>query len=125
MFDPEGVYGPFPVRARPESTLARAERKRGISVPSLPYPTLVVTGDDFREERGAVAAHYAAEQLDLGGRNHWELVLGKETVRRIVLWAGCSTGITTDSARPTRSARSAAIRSERSTPRNGGSRSSG
>lgn len=39
-FDPEGAYGPFPegVPARPESALARAERKRGISVPSLFVP---------------------------------------------------------------------------------------
>ncbi len=124
-FDPEDVYGRFPVRARPESTLARAERKRGISVASLPCPTLVVTGDDFREERGAVAKCYGAELLDLPGLDHWELVLGKETARRIVSWAGCSTGITTDSGRPSPCARSAAIPSERSPRGNGASRSSG
>lgn len=48
-FDPEKVYGPFPagVRSRPESALARGERKRGISVPSLPCPSLVISGDEF------------------------------------------------------------------------------
>ena len=40
-FDPEEVYGPFPpgIASRWESQLARDERKRGISVPSiLPVP---------------------------------------------------------------------------------------
>jgi len=48
------VYGSFPsdMRARPESLFARAERKRGISVPSLPCPSLVIYGDEFREECG-------------------------------------------------------------------------
>lgn len=37
VFDPEEVYGTFPdgVRARPESSRARAQRKRGISIPRL------------------------------------------------------------------------------------------
>lgn len=37
LFDPEAVYGPFPasMKARPESLLARGERKRGISVASI------------------------------------------------------------------------------------------
>ena len=57
-FDPEVVYGPFPdgMRARPESTRARGERKRGISVPTLPYPSLVVSSDDFPDERGTLIA---------------------------------------------------------------------
>jgi pimeloyl-ACP methyl ester carboxylesterase len=77
-FDPEQVYGAFPpgVRARLESSLARAERKRGISVPSLPCPTLVVYGDEFAEERGrAVARRYGAEELCVPGLDHWGLVL--------------------------------------------------
>jgi pimeloyl-ACP methyl ester carboxylesterase len=59
IFDPEAVYGPFPpgMRARPESSRARAERKRGISVRHLPCPSLVVYGDEFREERGKAVAH--------------------------------------------------------------------
>src|SRR5207249_6805513 len=54
IFDPVAVYGPFPpgMRARPESSRARAARKRGIFVPGIPCPSLVVYGDDFREERG-------------------------------------------------------------------------
>ena len=77
-FDPEETYGAFPLgmRARPESLLARAERKRGISVPGLTCPALVVYGDDFAEERGhALAARYGAEKLAFPGLDHWDLVL--------------------------------------------------
>jgi pimeloyl-ACP methyl ester carboxylesterase len=76
-FDPEAVYGPFPpnVPARLESSLARGERKRGISVPSLPCPSLVIYGDEFRVERGtAIARLYGSEECDLPGLDHWDLV---------------------------------------------------
>jgi pimeloyl-ACP methyl ester carboxylesterase len=88
-YDPEEEYGAFPpgVRARPESKLARSERKRGISVPEVGATTLVVHGDEFAEERGrAVAAHYGAETLHIGGASHWDLVLGKKPVRELVWW---------------------------------------
>jgi pimeloyl-ACP methyl ester carboxylesterase len=77
-FDPEETYGAFPpgMRARPESLLARGERKHGVSVPRLPCPALVVYGDEFPEERGrALAAHYGAEELALPGLDHWDMVL--------------------------------------------------
>jgi pimeloyl-ACP methyl ester carboxylesterase len=89
-YDPEAEYGPFPaaVRARPESLLARCERKRGISVPELPYPALVVYGEEFADERGrAVAAYYGADELHLPGADHWELVRGKKTAAELVRWA--------------------------------------
>lgn len=75
-FDPEEVYGPMPgVAARPESLLARAERKRGISVPSLPCPSLVISGDAFRHERGRpVADLYGSELRDFPGLDHLDLV---------------------------------------------------
>jgi pimeloyl-ACP methyl ester carboxylesterase len=76
-FDGEEVYGDFPdgIRSRPESLLARAERKRGISVPSLPSRTLVVAGRDFAEERGiAIAEVYGVEQLAFPEASHWDLV---------------------------------------------------
>lgn len=91
VYDPEQVYGPFPpgVRSRPEAVLARAERKRGVSVPSLPCPTLVVYGDEFPDERGRrVAAVYGAEELHLPGLSHWELVLRTEALSRVVEWTG-------------------------------------
>ncbi len=77
-FDPKEAYGAFPpgMRARPGSALARAERKRGVSVPSLPCPALVVYGEEFAEERGrAVARFYGAEELHVPGADHWALVL--------------------------------------------------
>jgi hypothetical protein len=76
-FDPEAVYGSFPedVPARPESSLARGERKRGISVPSLTRPSLVIYGDEFRDERGAAIARlYGSEERDFPGLDHWDLV---------------------------------------------------
>lgn len=76
-FDGEAEYGAFPagMRARPESVLARSERRRGISVPSLPARTLVVYGREFAEERGrAVAERYGVEALEAQGASHWDLV---------------------------------------------------
>jgi pimeloyl-ACP methyl ester carboxylesterase len=88
-FDPEAVYGPFPggIRARPESRLARAERKRGVSVPSLPCPTLVLFGDEHADERGrAVARWYGADELHVPGLDHWGLVLDRSVPRSIASW---------------------------------------
>ena len=88
-FDPEEVYGPFPagMRARPESELARAERKRGVSVPSLPCPTLVVYGDEFTNVRGtAVAGVYSSEGLYMPGLDHWGLVRDPRVPRAVAAW---------------------------------------
>ena len=77
-FDPEEAYGRFPVgqRARPESLLARAERKRGISIPEIPGRSLVVYGDSFPEERGRrIAALYGSAERYFPGLDHWGLVL--------------------------------------------------
>lgn len=76
-YDPEEAYGDFPpgVRSRPESAYARAERRRGVSVPLLPTRTLVVYGDEFPEERGlGVVRCYAADGLHVPGLDHWGLV---------------------------------------------------
>lgn len=76
-FDPEEVYGHFPAGqpARPESSLARAERKRGISVPSVPCPTLVVYGHEFTDERGrAIARLYGSDELHFPDLDHWGLI---------------------------------------------------
>jgi hypothetical protein len=83
-FDPERVYGPFPagIRARPESELARRERKRGISVPAVDCAALVVYGD--WEDRGrAIAERYGVEALHLPGKTHWDLVLDDGAVAAI------------------------------------------
>jgi pimeloyl-ACP methyl ester carboxylesterase len=85
-FDPEEVYGLFPggIRARPESSLARGERKQGIRVPKVECPTLVVSGDEFPEDRGeSVAALYGATLQHFPGLSHWDLVM-KTEVREVV-----------------------------------------
>jgi pimeloyl-ACP methyl ester carboxylesterase len=76
-FDPQAVYGGFPsgVTARPESARARAERKRGISVPSLPCASLVVHGDEFPDDRGRqIARLYGSAVRSFPGLDHWDLV---------------------------------------------------
>ena len=90
-FDPETVYGAFPpgIRARSESLLARSERKRGVSVATLPCPALVVSGDEYPDARGAAVARvYSAEELPLPGLDHWGLVRDRRTpaavARRLV-----------------------------------------
>lgn len=91
-FDPEVVYGRFPdgMRARSESSRARAERKRGISVPRLPCPSLVVYGDDFPDERGAAIARlYGSDELGLGGVDHWGLVRDSPVREAIADWLRC------------------------------------
>jgi pimeloyl-ACP methyl ester carboxylesterase len=89
VFDPEEVYGAFPpgMRARPESRRARADRKRGMSVPSIPCPALVGYGDEFRDERGtAVARVYDCEERYFPGFTHWDLVLRAEVRTAIAEW---------------------------------------
>jgi len=86
-FDPEAAYGPFPpgVPARPESAVARAERKRGISVPPLPCPSVVVYGTEFPEDRGrAIAALYGSETLEFPDLDHWGLVLDRRVPQALV-----------------------------------------
>ena len=88
-FDPEEVYGPFPagVRARRESLRARTERKRGISVPSLPCPSLVVYGDEFRNERGPPLANvYGSDELDFPGLDHWGIVSDTRVREAVARW---------------------------------------
>ncbi len=88
-FDPEAVYGQFPsdARARDESLLARAERKRGISVASLPCPSLVIYGDEFRDERGAiVASFYGSDELEFPALRHWDLVREPVVRKAIAQW---------------------------------------
>ena len=85
-FDPEEVYGRFPsgTRPRPESSLARDERRRGISVPSLPCPSLVVYGSEFPDDRGRlIAALYDSEELVFPNLDHWGLVLDPRVPRCI------------------------------------------
>lgn len=88
-FDPEAAYGPFPqgIRSRPESSRARAERKRGISVPSLTCPSLVVYGDEYKQDRGRrIALRYNSVELYFPGVNHWGLVRSTAVRAAIGRW---------------------------------------
>jgi pimeloyl-ACP methyl ester carboxylesterase len=90
-FEPEAVYGSFPdgMPARLESARARAERKRGISIPSLPCPSLVVYGDSFPDERGAALAQlYQSDELSFPGLDHWDLVLEPRVRTAVANWLG-------------------------------------
>jgi len=90
-FDPEETYGSFPpgIRARPESTLARAQRKRGIAVPTLTSRTLVVYGKSFPDDRGrGLARHYGAEELEFPDLDHWGLILDRRVPGAIASWLG-------------------------------------
>jgi pimeloyl-ACP methyl ester carboxylesterase len=93
VFDPRAVYGRFPtgIWARPESLLARGERKRGLSIPSLPCRSLVVYGDDYREERGrGIAELYGSEELNFPGISHWGLVRDPRIREGIARFLGLS-----------------------------------
>jgi pimeloyl-ACP methyl ester carboxylesterase len=85
VYDPEEAYGPFPagIRARPESRYARAERLRGIPVAPPTARTLVVSGDEFAEERGSADG---AEELHLAGLDHWGLILDARVQDEIAAW---------------------------------------
>lgn len=87
-FDPEEIYGRFPgVRTRHESLLARLERKKGISVPEVPCPLLVIHGAQFPEDRGrAVATQYGVDELSFPDLNHWQLVSRQEVRKAIRDW---------------------------------------
>jgi hypothetical protein len=88
-FDPETAYGAFPagMSKREESILARSERKRGISVPQLTGPALVVSSEEFGDGRGlAIARRYGATFLEFPGLSHWDLVLSPEVRRAIAAW---------------------------------------
>lgn len=90
-FDPEHVYGRFPpgMTSRPESALARDERKRGISVRSLPCRSLVVFGKDFPDERGRrIAALYGSDELAFPDLDHWGLVLDPSVPEGVARWLG-------------------------------------
>lgn len=83
------VYGSVaaPNQTRRESLLARCERKRGISVPRLPCPTLVLAGRDYAAERSRpVAEHYGATLVEYPGLGHADLVTDTAVADDVVAW---------------------------------------
>jgi len=96
LYEGEAAYGPFPpgIGSRPESALARAERKRGVPAAAPTCPTLVVFGDELAEERGhAVARAYGAEELHLPGLDHWGLVLDGGAPAAVAGWLSRVSGL--------------------------------
>jgi pimeloyl-ACP methyl ester carboxylesterase len=76
-FDPAEVYGSWPgdPPARLESSLALAERRRGISVPSVSCPLLVVASGTYPDSRGSsVASLYGGELISFSDLHHVSLV---------------------------------------------------
>ena len=76
-FEPAELWGRWPEDppTRPESALALSERKRGISVPSVNCPLLVVASKTYGEHRGSpVADFYGGEIVYFPHLHHVSLV---------------------------------------------------
>ena len=84
------VYGGLGgLSERPDSAVARAQRERGISIPELPFKTLVISGDDFPEVRGSLlAARSHADEMYYAGYDHVRLVRERKVRRAIAGWLG-------------------------------------
>lgn len=89
-YDAESAYGPLPpgTRRRPESLRALDERKRGISVPSVDCPVLVVAGRTGQPQGRLVAGHYAADLLEFADLGHSDLVADPRVRAGIAAWLG-------------------------------------
>jgi len=88
-YDAESTYGPSVpgTRHRPESLLARGERKRGISVPAMTCPLLVVAGRDYVDTRGRpVAEQYGADLMEFPELGHFQLVADPRVRGAIAQW---------------------------------------
>jgi hypothetical protein len=90
-FDPEAEYGMFPdgIPARPESLLARAERKLGISIESLSCQSLVIASSDFPHERGRLVADmYGSTLIEFPDLGHFDLVLHSAPRQAVAAFLG-------------------------------------
>jgi len=88
-YDAESTYGPSVpgMRHRPESLLARGERKRGISIPEFDCPVLVVAGRSYVASRGRpVATHYGADLMEFRELSHVQLVVDPRVRDAIAQW---------------------------------------
>jgi hypothetical protein len=85
LFQPLSLFGssattePAPLR----------RREPAISVPQLPCPSLVIYGDEFRDERGApIAQLYGSEERYFPGLDHWSLVRDRRVREAIADFLG-------------------------------------
>jgi pimeloyl-ACP methyl ester carboxylesterase len=86
-FDPAQVYGFNDPKGRAESWPALIERTRGISVPTLGGPALIVFGDSVPASRGArIAQHYGCDSLHFARFNHGDVVHRPEVRQAVHRW---------------------------------------
>lgn len=88
-YDAETMYGPLPpaTRHRPESLYALGERERGVDVPRLEPPLLVVAGSSHPVDRGRdVVDHYGGELLEFPDLDHTGLVRDAGVATAIAAW---------------------------------------
>jgi pimeloyl-ACP methyl ester carboxylesterase len=89
VYDAETIYGPLPpgTRHRPESRLALEERQRGISIPRIDCPLLVVASSSYPTSRGSdVVNHYGGELLEFPTLDHGSVIEAPEVARAITAW---------------------------------------
>jgi pimeloyl-ACP methyl ester carboxylesterase len=88
-FDPAEVYGSWPGNppTRRESSFALLERERGVSVPTVPCPLLVIASERYRTTRGRkVAAFYGGDYIEFGDLHHSALLQDPRVRHAILRW---------------------------------------
>jgi pimeloyl-ACP methyl ester carboxylesterase len=89
VYDAETMYGPLPpgTRHRPESRLALEERQRGITIPRIDCPLLVVASSSYPISRGSdVVDHYGGELLEFPTLDHGSVIETPEVASAITAW---------------------------------------
>jgi pimeloyl-ACP methyl ester carboxylesterase len=91
VYDAETKYGPLPAgtRHRPESRLAFEERQRGISIPRIDCPLLVIASSSYPTSRGSdIVDYYGGELLEFPTLNHASVIEAPEVAVAIATWLG-------------------------------------
>lgn len=89
VYDAEAMYGPLPpgTRHRPDSRLALEQRQRGISIPRVDCPLLVIATSSYPTSRGSdIADHYNGELLEFPDLDHTSVVQAPEVATSITTW---------------------------------------
>ena len=88
-YDAKTMYGPLPpgTRHRPESHLALEERQRGISIPRIDCPLLVIASSSYPISRGSdIIDHYGGELLEFSGLDHASVIEAPDVANAIAAW---------------------------------------
>lgn len=89
LYDAESMYGPLPpgTRHRPESRFALGERQRGMRIPRIDCPLLVIASSTYPTSRGSdVVDHYGGELLEFPGLDHASVITAPEVADAITGW---------------------------------------